>query len=83
MGTLARGMEPGSLQRAVDERTDRFAVGKATARRSHPDQDLPGRAGRSRVTEVRDSGFATLGWPWEAILACALAPDAECPGVPR
>jgi len=82
MGACVHGMEPGSRQRAAHDRPDRVPVGEATARCPHPDADLPCRAGRSAVTEGGDSGVADRVWQGEAIVARALAPDAELPGVP-
>jgi len=82
MCALVHGMEPGSRQRAAHDRPDRLPVGEATARCPHPDEERPCRAGRSAVTEVGDYGGADLMWQWEAIVARALAPDAELPGVP-
>jgi hypothetical protein len=82
MRASARGVEPSSRQCAAHDRPDRLPVDEATARRPHPDKDLPCRARRSAVTEVGDEGCADLVWQWEAITACTLAPDEEFPGVP-
>jgi hypothetical protein len=78
----AHGVEPGPRQGPAHDRPDGVPGAAATARRPPPDQDLPGRARRSAVTEVGDSGVADLVWPWEAITARTLAPDEEFPGVP-
>jgi hypothetical protein len=77
-----RGVEPGPRQCAAHDRPDRLPVDEATARRPHPDKELPCRARRSAVTEVGDEGVADLVWQWEAITARTLAPDEEFPGVP-
>jgi len=76
------GMEPGPGQRSAPDRPNRWAVGNASARRPPPDNDLPCGAGRSAWTAGGDSCCADVVWPWEAIMACALAPDEECPRLP-
>jgi hypothetical protein len=82
MGAFAHGMEPGSLQRSVYERTDRLAVGKSTVRGPHPDKDLPCGARGSACTEVGGSCLADGVWQRESIVAGTLAPDAQFPNGP-
>src|SRR5262249_34733325 len=82
MGPLERWMQPGSLQRSTHNRTDAVAVGEATARRSPSDKDAPRRHRRSALTDVGGQRLADLIGQRQAIVACSLATDTECPGVP-
>lgn len=76
-GPLAGRIEPGVPQRAGHDRRDRSTVGKATAWRPHPDNDLPRHTRRSVVTPRDGSGLTDLRGEGQAIMAGALPPHQE------